>query len=663
MKNKLNILASMVLFVTAYSCQDSGVSEDFIPSIEGHYIEISQNSLSFPSKGGELKAELTTNKSPWAFTESPDWMTISPKEGENSATVTFSAEENLSADITRTSVFYLMSTDENWKYRHFMSAQQTAAIPYLDLSSYSLQFKGGMSSERVLATTNTKFNAICSDSWVHAEVSESCNTVDISVDENLTGLSRTATVQLNGTINKAITITQQAADLTGESDELHFTCDEGSIQVKFESEASWTAMTSSQWIEVTPEEGKAGNNSIQISVTANTSQNERIDYVYLKIGETSKLQIPIRQDGVYINTDVKMVEFSASTSTQKIIVNSNIVWEIVSCPDWITPSVMSLKGDGEIVLTAEENPNTSNRDGVVKIGQPGFSYAIDVTVKQSGMSLSSNANIINFDDQAQSKTINLNTVGKWSAESNVDWITISPISGSGVSEITISVTENTLEQERAGQVSVKVGNLEETIKVIQTGKYFSYSANELSVGSTGGTIKLSLITNEKWSIEKPENTDWMQIKGLEGAGNTTVDIVLDDNPSIKARECTLRVIPENSPEVQIPISQSGRFLTIDHTALYFFAKGGTSEAIIIDTDGEISISCSLDWITINRPSDKIFTVTAERSMLLDPREGVIQISLTNLANDEKYSVELKVTQKAVSEVFECTDYDEDEDWN
>jgi len=68
MRNKLHILTAVMLFVSAYSCQDSGVSEDFIPSIEGHYIEISQNSLSFPSKGGEVKVELTTNKSPWAFT-------------------------------------------------------------------------------------------------------------------------------------------------------------------------------------------------------------------------------------------------------------------------------------------------------------------------------------------------------------------------------------------------------------------------------------------------------------------------------------------------------------------------------------------------------------------------------------------------------------------
>ena len=62
-------------------------------------------------------------------------------------------------------------------------------------------------------------------------------------------------------------------------------------------------------------------------------------------------------------------------------------------------------------------------------------------------------------------------------------------------------------------------------------------------------------------------------------------------------------------------------------------------------------------------SDRIFTVTAERSMLLDPREGIIQISLADLANDETYSIELKVTQKAVSEVFEGTDYEEDENWN
>lgn len=663
MRAYTNIIISLLVLLMTVSCQDSAVSVDFIPSIEGHYIDISQNSLSFPSSGGDVAAQITTNKSPWAFAEIPDWLSVNPNKGDNSANIIFSAEKNLSADVTRTSVFYLMSTDENWKYRHFMSAQQASATPYLDLSSYSLQFKGSAGTERVIASTNTRFQAICTESWVHAHVSENCDAVEITVDENLTGLSRTTSVQLSGTINKSITITQQVADLTGESDELHYTCDEGAKDVKFHSETSWTVATSAQWIDVAPDRGNAGENIIRISVTENTSQHERVDYVYLKIGDDTKLQIPIRQDGVYISADVSNLHFAAKNSIQTLTVHSNILWEIISCPDWITPSILSAKGDCAVDFTASENPGSNQRNGTIKISQPGFSYAIEILVNQDGMALSSDVETIKLDDKEQSATIKLNTVGQWTAVSSREWLTITPEAGEGTSQLTISVTENKEGTERSGVITLSVGNLEKNIKVTQSGKYFSYTASQLSVSSKGGIINVSLVTNEAWKMDVPEYTDWITIDKAEGKGTITVNVSVSDNPSINSRECSICLRPENLPAVEFPIIQSGRYLTVDHTQLNFFAKGGTSEAIIIDTDGEISIECSSEWITINKLSDRIFTVTAERSMLLDSREGIIQISLADLANDETYSIELKVTQKAVSEVFEGTDYEDDENWN
>lgn len=645
------------------SCQDSEVDAYFVPSIEGHYIDISQNSLLFSSSGGDIAAQLTTNKSPWAFSDVPEWLSINPLSGDNSANITFTAEKNLSADITRTSVFYLMSTDDNWKYRYFMSAQQTAATPYLDLSSYSLQFKGSTGAECIGVSTNTKFQAMCTESWVHADISESYDIVEIMVEENLSGLSRTATVQLYGTINKAITVTQQAADLTGESTELHYTCDEGIKEIQFNSETAWSAATSSQWIEISPSEGTAGSNSIHISVTANTSQHERTDYVYIKIGTESKLQVPVRQDGVFIATDTESINFNANSSKQTLSISSNILWEIVSCPDWITPSLTSTKGNATIELTAEENPNTTDRNGVIKISQPGFSYAVEVIVTQKGMSLSSDVESITFDDKEQTSKIKLNTLGVWGVKSSVDWLTISPTSGNGNAEITITVNENKDSFERLGYITISVGNIDKVIKIVQTGKHFSYTTSNLSLSSTGGTINLSLVTNDEWEIAIPEIIDWISLDKNKGQGSLSVNINIKDNPSIQSRECNIRLIPNNLPEVEFPIIQSGRYLTVDHTQLNFFAKGGTSESIIIDTDGIVNISCNANWIHINRLTDKIFTVTVERSMLLDPREGVITLSLADLIAGEEYSISIKVNQKAVSEVFNGYDYDEDEDWN
>ena len=662
MKRFYHILIHIAIVPLFIACSDSDVSEQFGASIMGHYLTISVNNLSFSSEGGLQVADISSNQTPWRFTDYPSWLNIAPAQGLSSSSVSFTASENLSSDTTRTSIFYFCSDDDSWTYRNYISVYQAAASAYLNLDKSTLLFTGASSSQIVNVSSNTKYVTNCADSWVKCKIADDGNSISVSVEENTTGQSRTTSVFIVGSINKTISITQQAADMTGETSTLTFGCDGGNHNITFTSETAWSATTSSVWINVSPENGIAGKNTLTISAAPNSSTSERQDYVYLKIGSTTKLQIPVRQDGIYIRTNSSKLSFDPFECKRTLIVESNTDWEILSHPDWVTISTKGAKGDKEIEITALENPDIYLRTGVIKIGQKGFSYVVEVSIEQAAMNINTEETQIQFSDVASTITINITTEGTWTATSEDTWIHVNPISGFGNANLSISVDENTAESDRKGNVYVKVGNTTKQILINQSGKFFSYSNDNLEIGSTGGIINITLKTNEKWIISKDDDVSWISFSESSGSGDACINLAIADNPSVKERQCSVSILPANSQPVSLKIRQAARYLTVDHTSLSFFAKGGTSELITINTDGAFEIKKDQDWISINQ-NENTFTVTASQSNLLESRNANVTIHLIGLNDGESYSIAIPIIQKAVSEHFGGDDYDDDEDWN
>lgn len=641
------------------SCVDSDVLEQYVASLTGHYLTISTNNLSYTSEGGTKSAQVSTNKTPWSFKDNPSWLQISPSQGGSSMSVDITVEENLSSDTTRTCVFYLTSEDESWNYKNYISAFQAAASSFLKIEKNSLIFSGSASIQTVGVFSNTELTASVSEGWIKAEIAPDCKSIEISVEENLTGLSRTANVSVFGSISRVISVTQQAADMTGETSIQHFSCDGGNNKIKFNSEVAWTAITSSAWINVTPKEGGAGDNAISVSVLPNSSTSERTDYVYLRIGEQNKLQIPVVQDGIYIHTSKSQFTFDAYSCERQLVINSNTDWEILTKPEWISVSATSHKGDLIVSLTALENPELYERRGLLRIGQKGFSYSVDVEVIQSAMNADTDHTQLQFSDVASTTSFTLSTEGTWTASTSDSWIHITPTSGTGNAIIKISVDENETEQERVGSIIIKIGNVSKEIRVVQSSKYFSYSIGDLEIASTGGVIKLSLNTNEDWKVSS--NVPWVSLSKTEGFANADIYMAVADNASISARDAKIIISPVNSQSVELSIRQAARYLTTDRTSLNFWAKGGTSEVITISTDGNFKISTDQDWLTIEQVANT-FTVTAEKNTSNDSRTGSINIELVGLSNNEEYVFRIPVKQTGISKII-IIDYDGEENWN
>lgn len=633
------------------------------PTLTPRYLRISPTSLSFAAnQTSPQSVGVETMETPWKIENGIEWVSLSATSGQDNANISVSTLENKDANEARTGVFYVKADVSDWNYEQGVSVSQLAATSYINVSQSTITLKGTASSASFNVTTNCSYGISNDADWL--TIKQEGNTVTISATANESSQYRTTTILLfhngtNATSNK-VTVTQAPASINASTETLIFENTAGEVKVDVTSESSWTASTSYSWINVTPESGEAGTSSINISVSPNTSVDERTGYVILSIGTEERIQIPVKQRGIYIETDKSQCDFDASSGTQTIQVMSNTSWQVSSLPSWVTVDKTSGNGYSEIKVSVEDNPNTTERTGEFVISQPGLSATATVKVHQNGKTFDVATTTLTFNDKQETQTVSIATDGTWRAYTSADWIQITPESATGNSTLAITVSENSSEGERSGSVIILMSDVSATVAVIQKGKYFTIDNSLLDFTSKGGQLGVSITTNAPWVARVDGNVDWLSLSPTSGNENAEVKITTTDNASVNSRSANV-YFDAMGRNVNILVTQKARYLTVDANELLFYSKGGTSNAITVSTDGTYSISCTDNWLTVSRSADT-FTVTASENDTKDARIGKITIALTDL-KEGSYSVTLTVTQLNYGGTFLRKDFDTDKDYD
>lgn len=633
------------------------------PSLSPRYLNVLPSSLSFAAdQPASQSVSITSLKTPWLIDNSIEWITLSQTSGESSASVSVSAAENANA-YARTGIFMVSSTASDWNYDSDVSVSQAAAVPYIKASQSALTLAGAAGSATVDVTANCTYSISSSADWL--SFSKSDNSLTITAAANETDQYRSGVIMLSfsgdaGSASAKVTVTQAPASITASSETLMFEASAGEKHVEVSAEADWTASTSYSWIEVSPAAGAAGTSSLQVSVIPNTSTDERTGYVVLAIGSKQRIQIPVRQRGLYIEADTLAHDFGAAGERQALQIRSNTDWQISSLPSWVKVDRDNGSGNAEIQVTAEENPYTTARSGQFVVSQPGLSLQVVVEVRQVGKTFDVAAATLYFGQKSGSQTLDITTDGTWRATTEADWIQIAPSSATGNSVLSVSVSANDTETERSGEIVITMANASATIAVVQKGKYFTIDNPSLAFASHSGQLVVSLATNVAWTARIEEGIDWLSVTPASGDSLAEVTVTAADNPSVLDRTAHV-YFDVLGRSVDLVVTQRGRYLTVDATELLFYAKGGTSEVVTVSTDGDFTVSTSDSWFTITR-SGGTFTVTAEENTTSESRTGYITLTLTDLA-EETYSLKLSVIQLNKGGTFFRRNYESDQNYD
>lgn len=221
---------------------------------------------------------------------------------------------------------------------------------------------------------------------------------------------------------------------------------------------------------------------------------------------------------------------------------------------------------------------------------------------------------------APSKIVfNISSNTPWTVESDRQWCVPSPAmsaSSSLVSEVVVTVEDNTGKQARTATLTVKAEGIDTptVIKIEQASKenlvVIPYDEN---VQTEGGKISFQLVSNKPWEIIPStafiSNISKTSGEGREDGSAETIEITLPANPGAK-RSGTLTVKTDYE-EYSFTVTQNGVVIELEDSPADFniVLEGSgnavsTSYVIQSNTDWKVK-SVDQDWLTASKEGNSL----------------------------------------------------------
>ncbi len=570
-------LTAMLLALGA--CTDENTfpgGNSYVPALESRYLHLGTTSLNMDAAASNKQLQVEAVTTAWQFRDfDTSWLTLSPSSGNSDESVNVAAAENRSAADIRTSVFTFESTQSDFSYQRQVSVTQQKATPYITATPSTFSFTAAGGTQSVTISTNADWTAANIPSWITMESSGSATTgkqLNITVGENLNKEENNATVTFTTTSSPSATATVKivqapAADpsvVPEVTETLTFPNTGGKYELRITSEVSWTATSQQSWLEVKPAEGKAGTSTLTIEALPNGSTDDREGNVYISIGNTRRITIPIRQRGIYIDVKPMELTFTPDAQTQQLTVESNTSWSVISKPDWLTASlsdgasVGTITGNATLELSVADYWGEAARTGTLILGQEGTSIQAKVSISQQSRYFSvTPTTAVSHPSKGGTHEVTVKGNDPWTATSTSSWMQLSQRSGNGDISVTLTTPDNPSIHSREDETTFKPSHLSPvTIRTMQAARYLQVDHTELTFFRRAATSEAVTISTDATYAVTSSDTSWLTVKQT---GNTFTATVTE-NTTGKDREAKIVIamtglVAGETYNVELPVTQ------------------------------------------------------------------------------------------------------------
>jgi hypothetical protein len=217
--------------------------------------------------------------------------TADNKTAAGNGSGTFSA---IIAGLATGTSYFVRAYATNAAGTGYSSVTQVNTInPTLSVSKSSLSLAGNASNDIFTVTSNASWTVSCNNTWCTAAVSG--NQVTVSVNDNLSGAVRIATVKVavSEQLYQNVTVTQAKPTLTVSKTEVNFgkqaINNDASNGIVVTSNVSlWSVSSNQNWCTVS----KRGTNGVYISLNANTTGANREAIISISLpNDTQTLKV------------------------------------------------------------------------------------------------------------------------------------------------------------------------------------------------------------------------------------------------------------------------------------------------------------------------------------------------------------------------------------
>ena len=266
------------------------------------------------------------------------------------------------------------------------------------------------------------------------------------------------------------------AEMLSVEREVAFAATETSCSVKLTADCAWevtdviiNAKDGNDWtgFSVSPRSGK-GNSVLVISSDINHRSVDRTATFIIQTEGGLKQKVTVHQtkSGADLSINQEAFSFGDKEGTQTLTVKCNTNWEIVGMTgvDWLEVGQTSGgEGDFDIPIKVKEIFDDAERSALLTVsaGSVGDNK-FDIRITQSGkaqISLALSTYALPVAAAGGTQTVTVTSDGAWNAAvpASIGWIHISPSSGVGNGEITVTCDPNATYQERLTVLTVTAG--------------------------------------------------------------------------------------------------------------------------------------------------------------------------------------------------------------
>lgn len=370
----------------------------------------------------------------------------------------------------------------------------------------------------------------------------------------------------------------------------------GSAEIALESNGNWQVNGCPEWLTIAPMSGE-GNATLALTCEGNISGQERSAEIKVKT-KNNEATLAVKQafvEGNFIVFTPANVNSDFLGGDFSVRVDANCDWSIGTLPAWIHCEPMSGSQSANIVVTIDRYAFSSEGNREYDIDFASGTDHFYLHVKQENdqaYHVVPTPSSLNVGIEGTTQTVALQSITSWTLECAADWVSVTPTSGDGNGEITVTVAPNTSYSTRNARIvltsSVGCTN---NIMIYQEASinphYLEVNPSSLTFPGEESTREFTISTDSTWNIICHDS--WLALSQASGTGNATISVTAEAYTLLGSRRAELEVI-SGSIAHTVAISQVG---SATEPALSF-----STNLIQIDSEHAIlpvSISSNVQW--------------------------------------------------------------------
>lgn len=355
--------------------------------------------------------------------------------------------------------------------------------------------------------------------------------------------------------------------------------------------------SSQTWLQATV---SADRKTLTLKCAPNTTTSTRTAYVSLSGMGVNTTTISVSQAGAGINlSQTTPISAPAYGGKYNLQLESDVAWT-ATCGSYswinVSPS-QGNAGTSAVLLEVAPNATTSSRTGYVYF-KIGTTNVVELKVQQEGIYMNLSSSSVNFDADACTRDVSVNSNYEWKVLSKPEWVNAPTESVLGDGTLTLGVEDNNSTSSRSGVVTIGIEGLStnKDIEVVQQGRTFGNLIGTLQFAAEGGSQFFTITADYYWTAIS--NQSWLTLSSTSGNGTTVVTATVPENNLDHARMAKINVRVGDT-EKSISVTQRSHYLTITPTDFEALPSTGGTYELTIASDDAWTASTKAPWLSVS----------------------------------------------------------------